>query len=267
MMTIVPFIKTSIGSMNNCERGFNDVTWINTIIFLDALFTLDIDGRFKAPCSLLVELLETLYDAIPKTRTKDLGELLNKIISESDSVTRNETIQNNLVQDALRVLQVVFSGLCRFSTLQHVTAIAIPFLTRPASAHKSNIDIEIARIICQTLSSTSNTNEYALELFPHLCRLMNSQNVNLRKESAELMSTVDVSGLMMRVDVAESQIMNESDIPHLKANLMRESERASNAEKNVIELKQINSQLMKEVEQLRSENQKLAALSEGSNYL
>ena len=67
-------------------------------------------------------------------------------------------------------------------------------------------DVAIARIICETLSPISLASDVAVELFPLLCKLMNSKESSLRREAAELMSKVDVSTLMNRAKKAEEDV-------------------------------------------------------------
>ena len=65
--------------------------------------------------------------------------------------------------------------------------------------------------------------------------------------------------------------MPNPELLSLKAHVKSETNRANNAQKDADELKQMNTQLMEEVEYLRAEKAKLeqqvAVLSEGSAYM
>lgn len=275
MMMISPFIETALVSTKNKQsESFPDL-WTNTISFFYALFSTDESNRFSSACSVLLEMLEKIYECLPTLMYDEMGKLLIAIIAESDKVAGKKDSSDEVVQDALRIFQKSFSGLCRFTNLQKIQSTAKDLLERPGSVtgedRKEGIDIEIARITCENLSSLSTAHDVVVELFSSLCKLMNSQNSSLRRESAKLMSKVDVRNLMARAKDAEEQLQSNSNLTEINESLQKEIHRADNAEKDVIELRQINSQLMEEVEQLRAEKNKLthqvAVLSEGSTYM
>jgi hypothetical protein len=275
MMMIAPFIKKALDSTKHAENVPLQDIWITAISFLSMLISTNESGSFNGVCSDLLELLDSCFNSLPSVMHSEMGELLAKITIEADMVLCNPSNSDEDVQDALRIFQKCFSGLCEYTNLERIQSMSNGFLERTTSsdseAVKGDMEIEVARIVCETLASTSISNDVAVELFPSLCKLMNSQNDSLRKESAELLSKVDVSALMSRVKDAEEQGKSNTELPIIKERLDMETIRANDAEKDVDELRQINSQLMKEVEHLRAEKAKLeqqvAVLSEGSAYV
>ena len=233
MMMISPFLKTALMSTKNNQIESFPHLWKNTISFFYALFSTDKSSRFNSSCNVLLEMLDILYECLPTLMYNEMGKLLVTIIAESDNVAGNKDSTGEDVQDALRIFQKSFSGLCRFSNLQKIQSTAKDLLERPGSVtsedRKEGIDIEIARIICENLSSLSIAHDVVVELFSSLCKLMNSQNSNLRRESAELMSKVDVRNLMARVKVAEEQIQSNNDLTEINESLKIETERADNS--------------------------------------
>ncbi len=279
IMMIAPFINYSLRSSALAQNISLQDLWSKVILFLDGLFSAEELGRFNLDCSDLSELLESSFISLPELMYNEMGEFLSKLVIISDGVARNPSQTEKIVNDAMHLFQKSFSGLCKFTDLKQIKSVASPLLERAysteikeAKEECNSMDFEIAKVVCETLSSMDVlANDVATELFPSLCKLMNSKNDSLRRESSELVSKVDVSALMARAKDAEEKLESNPELLSLKEQVKSETERANNAEKDVDELKQMNTQLMKEVEYLRAEKAKLeqqvAVLSEGSAYM
>ena len=274
MLMVAPFIKRALDSTKFAQNISLQDLWCKAISFLTVLFSANESKKFNAECSDLLELLDSCFENLPTMMYNEMGELLAKISLESEKVACHQDNSEQLIQDALIIFKKSFSGLCEYTDLHMIQTMSSRFLERSSvtggQETEGGIEIEISRIVCETLLSMDTANEVAVELFPSLCKLMNSHDNGLRKESADLLSKVDVGALMTRVKDAEAQVQSNTELPRIKEQLMVETERAEDAELDVAELRQINTQLMKEVEQLRAEKEKLeqqvAVLSEGSAY-
>lgn len=283
IMIIATFIKTSLYATKEIYNDDEETPvnahdlWENMIIFLNSLFTVNDNGEFNSSCNSLLEMLSYCYDCLPEMMHDELGKLLIQISNDSILVAEKEN-DDGIINNPLRVFQKSFIGVCHFTNLETIQSVARIYLDRPTSSSKSSrrkvdIDIEVARITCETLFSmnSSSINDVAIELFPSLCKLMNTQNIKLRKESSDLMSKVDVKSLLTRVKIAEDEIQQQTELPIMKVRLAEERMRADNAERDIQELRLVNSQLRKEVEQLRGEKERLeqqvAVFTEGSAYI
>ncbi len=272
LMTIKPFILRAIGSTQTI--AFDQQLWEKIVSFLDMLVSLDDNDNYQTSCNDIIEFLDGCFQCLPLEMYQSMGDSLGKICKESERVAKNDKNHPDVIQNALQIFQKSFYGICRFQNLKYIQTISNHYLERSDSSGTQReilIDAELSKIVCGTLSSLELAGDAAIELFPSLCKLMNSDDSSLRKESAKLMSSVNVSALMHRVNDAEGQLKAESELPQIKENLQSEISRAENAEKQVDELTQINVQLMREVEQLRADKEKLerqvAVLSEGSAYM
>ena len=279
MMTVAPFLNRALRSSKLAQNISLQDLWSKVILFLDILFSAEELRKSNLDCGDLLELLESAFVSLPELMYTEMGEFLSKLVTTSDDLVRNPNQTEKVIQDTMNIFQKSFSGLCHFTDLNKIKSVASPFLERAHSAETMEVkkqlnkmDFEVARVVCETLSSMDMiANDVAIELFPSLCKLMNSKNNSLRKESSELVSKVDVSALMVRAKNAEKKLESNPELLSLKAHVKSETNRANNAQKDADELKQMNTQLMEEVEYLRAEKAKLeqqvAVLSEGSAYM
>ena len=273
MMMVKQFILKALGSSQNIE--FDHQLWSDVVSFLDTLSSIDENEKFLPPYIDIIDVLSACLEYLPVEMYQSIRQTLAKICKSSEKVAKNVNNHSDGIENALQIFEKSFSGICRFQKLQYIQDVSNSYLVLQDANSRTErqilVDIELSKIICSTLSSSNLAGEAAIELFPSLCKLMNSDDSRLRKESAELMSNVNVSALMKRANAAEAQLQAESELPQVQENLQKEIKRAEIAEKQAGELTQINVHLMREVEQLRAEKAKLeqqvAVLSEGSAYM
>ena len=273
MMMVKQFILKALGSSKNTE--FDHQLWSDVVSFLDTLSSIDENEKFLPPYIDIIDVLSACLEYLPVEMYQSIRQTLAKICKSSEKVAKNVNNHSDGIENALQIFEKSFSGICRFQKLQYIQDVSNSYLVLQDANSRTErqilVDIELSKIICSTLSSSNLAGEAAIELFPSLCKLMNSDDSRLRKESAELMSNVNVSALMKRANAAEAQLQAESELPQVQENLQKEIKRAEIAEKQAGELTQINVHLMREVEQLRAEKAKLeqqvAVLSEGSAYM
>ena len=271
MMKIKQFILSALHSTQTV--CFDGLLWENIFSFIDSLTSLDDSGNFLPSCNDIMEYLDGCYQNLPAGKYENIFEPLGKLCKRAESVLKNDNNHDDLIQNTLQVFQKSFYGICLSQKVQKIHGISNYYLKQndeSRSQRETLMNAELSKIICSTLSSIELAGDVATELFSSLCRLMNSDDSRLRKESSKLMSNVNVSALMKRVNDAEGKL-TESELPQIKKNLQHATSRAKTAEKQVDELTQINVQLMKEVEHLRAEKdrleQQVAVLSEGSAYI
>ncbi len=272
MMMIKPFLLKALQSTKSSQ--LDQQLWNHFLSFLDFLSSLNENEHFQTSCSDIVEVMNGFFEYLPPEMYSNVGATLIEICRRSDLVAKNVKNREDVITSALQLFEKSFDGICRFQSLEQIKTISNVYLLRSEdskSGRESLIGAELSKIICNVLSSTKLATQVAIELFASLCELMNSEDSELREKSAKLMSRVDVSGLMQRVNDAESKVRAESELPQVKEQLQKETHRAENAETQVNQLTQINVQLMNEVEQLRAEREKLerqvAVFSEGSAYM
>ena len=222
----------------------NDGIWVRVIAVLSYIlmpYNDDSNWRTSSYATNPQEVEAVVSLCVKKLPTKfndDVGSVLRKGAENSakfsrecrandtdDShITMNDEDISTLRRNCLRIFQACFGGLCNSQpTSQMLISLsetllkgAVDGAAQTASMKENNkddfdarirtdIDVEVALFVCESLRKLPNLEEVAISLFPWLCKLTRSDSAALRTEAGVVLSSVDLVGVIERAQQAEAR--------------------------------------------------------------
>jgi len=253
--------------------------------------------HYLANTNEILQILTMCSTIMPSSKDVEFGKVLLTGVSESVSLiktlpattTYREGVANEVVDDVLQIFKQCFEETSRLlpsnDSLQSIIAplfesaiqtieIQIIEESEEISVPPFDINIKIATTLCQSLCEVPFVSDIAVELFPLLCRLMNSGEADLRGAASDLLMKINIGRMLERTKQLELKASSAEHLEHEKIKIsqqiLSERGRADAAEKRVEELQKLNESLSENVNSLELQKERLeqqvAVLSEGSAY-
>ena len=237
---------------------------------------------------LILRFISTINDNAPQKNYDDLGKAfldgITNSVNNLKQLTRSADSQSKRYGDALVLFEACFQGLCKCSpdsqilqrTTEKLLTEALPsFNSRPLYEDKKTLTNEkLVICVCKTLHQSQNVEKTLTRIFPYLTQLITYDSFELRKEVGCALAKIDVSGIIKRLETAESNSSKANELNQKLTSDMKnyevEIKQVRNLKSKAEEAEELNSTLMKEVERLKAKNDELerqvAVFSEGSAY-
>jgi len=263
------------------------------LTFLSLLLTTDgLRGpHYLANTEEILQILTSCSINIPMSKDAVFGEVLLTAVQQSVCMVKllpiaSDSESSQMLENVLQIFKQCFKGttrlICSTESLQSIIAPlfkdAIHIIDeseRKEEIHVPfNINIKLATTLCESLYQVTFVTDIAAELFPYLCKLMNSGEPNLRRGASNLLTRIDFGGVLERTKKAELEANNVSqlsrELTQMSNQMLSERDRAVAAEEQVEELQKRYESLFANFECLKLQKdrleQQVAVLSEGSAY-
>lgn len=239
----------------------------------------------------ILQILTACSINMPRSKDAVFGEVLLTAVKQSVIMVKllpiaSDSKSTQTLENSLQIFKQCFKGTSRLTCgTESLHSIIAPLFKDAIhiideSERKEeilvpfDINIKLATTLCESLYQVTFVTDIAAELFPYLCKLMNSAEPNLRRGASNLLTRIDFGGVLERTKEAELKASSVAqlsrELTQMSHQMLSERDRAVAAEAQVEELDKRYESLFASFESLKLQKdrleQQVAVLSEGSAY-